>query len=374
MVETDDGTGSVSDHDEDVPNPTDRWTWPVKDIIDADGNLPYVLLTALILVDGPIFSLISWHLTPDGRIPILENPAWWVLPPGWFLTVWSIRRIRRRHRSVVADLPEPETEYGHDSANAVVQWLLPENPASPSEHRDPLTSDRIRFGLLLGGLAFHFGWLWFVPGSGDYLLAVNGRLIGTFKLWVTIPFIYYPVGAEFASLCIGTLLITPLRIRQHGRIDFEDETGYGGLDAMGRLGVETTYRYFILLATFVVFLTASAPNSPTQPAFLGFILLGTCVGLVLFTAFVLILHGFMKQAKTTAKANLAGTLTWSESADRPVDESMARLVSASRHFLQVSATREYPVDSSVFQLYLLGVLLPTGSSFLSSFLMTALSP
>ncbi|MFC6615507.1 hypothetical protein ACFQAS_11175 [Halopenitus salinus] len=235
------------------------------------------------------------------------------------------------------------------------------NPAPP----------RLRRGLLACGLLLHAVYL-FGLGNVEFVLSAMGPIAGGLAFFVIIPFVYYPILAEFLAVVINVHLTLPARIRNERLLDFEDVSGYGGLRPVGQLIETSGHRYVIglILYTLITIVTgirtgAMSGNAELVAVDTLYLAVGTLVGVLLFFYPVFALHWFMANQKdarlhaiATDVADLEGTgTTFPEVNPQSPDVSREYM----NHFMNLNVAKqmhEYPVSMQRVTSVVVGLIIP----------------
>lgn len=365
-------------------------TW-LAERLGRPGWGPYLLFGGAWVVDVPVLSTIRY--LESGYHPLLVNPGVGLVPVMILLALWSVRGLSARFetvRTALADCTDGRDVEVDPSplARLVAAWdRRAERWAAADDIDDPTTWDlaprKFRLALLVGGLALHFGWLFAGRGNPEMTFAREGLLIGGAKFGVIIPFLYYPLVAEFLSVVLAVHLLVPNLIRRGRYVDFEDPLGYGGLRPVGELVEASAIRYFVALVLYAASVAIGALTDPTipEPGLVPSVLIavGTLTGLVLFVGPMFSLHWFMRHQKEERLAEIRR-----EARDCGDSEALfpnlgpdedQHLDAYTRHYMnlrRVSEMHEFPVSyrrlSKVFGVAALPYLTELSASYLLRFL------
>lgn len=286
------------------------------------------------------------------------------------------RRYRRIARDVathgtVADVDPDDLEFVDrvlrrlDAAALAVIW------GSPDAWENHPVPPRLRRALLACGLLLHAVYL-FGLGNVEYVMASMGPISGGLAFFVIIPFVYYPILAEFLAIVVNVHLALPARIRTERLLDFEDVSGYGGLRPVGHLIETSGHRYVIglILYTAITIVTgirtgAMSGNAELVAVDTLYLVVGTLVGMLLFFYPVFSLHRFMANQKdarlhaiATDVAELEGTGTTFPEV-RPQSPDVA--TEYMNHFMNLNVVKqmhEYPVSMQRVTSVVVGLIIP----------------
>lgn len=242
---------------------------------------------------------------------------------------------------------------------------------SDDEWVDRPAPPRLRRALLACGLLLHATYL-FGLGNVEHVLSTQGPISGGLSFFVIIPFVYYPLLAEFVAVVANVHVALPARIRSDRLLDFEDVSGYGGLRPVGRLVETSGHRYVagLILYTSITIVTglqtgALDGNAELVAVDMLYLVVGTLVGIALFFYPVFSLHRFMtaqKDARLHAIADEVSRLegdgaTFPEVAPDDPDAATEYM----RHFMNMrvlEGMHEYPVRLQQATSVLTGLVVP----------------
>jgi hypothetical protein len=265
---------------------------------------PYLFIVAVIGLHLPVLSFVGWLQT--GRLSIAANPGEIFQVIAWPAVVWMLLRTKRKYAGAVQDLPDAIDEDIRDldrGRNPVSRLLtiagVPANPSGKTDaNLNEISSPLVRYSVLCAGLAFYAWQLLTNPaGLVGPVADLTGPVVATVRFYLIIPFVLYPIGAEFLAVVIGALVLLPFKIRRAGLIDFSDPHGYAGLEPTGEMFKNVSVSYFILLTLFMLFQTVAVGASPMDQFSLPLLLAGLLVGLILFFGPMLWMKSFINAAK-----------------------------------------------------------------------------
>lgn len=230
---------------------------------------------------------------------------------------------------------------------------------------------RLRWVLFGCGLLLHATYL-FVLGNVEHVVSSSGPIEGELAFFVIIPFVYYPLLAEFVAVVANVHVALPARIRSERLIDFGDVSGYGGLRPVGALIEASGHRYVIglVLYTLITITTGIQVNASVDNAELVaidtlYLVVGTLVGVALFFYPVFSLHRFMAHQKEARLGKIATRVSELEGNGRTFpDVEPETPDSATRymnHFMNMNVVKqmhEYPVRLQQATSIVTGLLLP----------------
>lgn len=230
---------------------------------------------------------------------------------------------------------------------------------------------RFRRGLLICGLLLHATYL-FVLGNLDHVLPSQGTYKGGLSFFVIIPFVYYPILAEFVAIVANVHVVLPARIRSDRLLDFEDVSGYGGLRPVGSLIESSGHRYVagLILYTLITITTgiqtgAMSGNEELVAIDTLYLVVGTLLGAVLFFYPVFSLHRFMAHQKDAQLHTIADEVSRLEddgtSFPAVNPESRDAATQYMQHFMNLNVIKEmheYPVRPQQVSSVLTGLVIP----------------
>jgi len=333
---------------------------------------PYLFIVTVIGIHLPVLSVVGW--TQTGRLSIAANPGEVFQVVAWPAVVWILLRTKRKYARAVRDLPEAIDEDIQDLAGgtAPVARLLtlagvPEDPSGkPDAKLGEIAPRSIRYGVLCAGLAL-YGWQLVVAPAGlvGPVADLTGPAVATVRFYVIIPFVLYPIGAEFLAVMIGALVLLPFKIRRARLIDFSDPHGFAGLAPAGEMFKSVAVSYFILLTLFMVFQTVAVGASPLDQFSLLLLVAGLGVGLVFFFGPMLLIKSFIAAAKEVKIEALAERSREVGSTEEifpyaePESADDANQYTYNHIRMQrVETASEFPLDMTMIQDVLFALVLP----------------
>lgn len=349
----------------------------------TDGWGPYLFVVTVVVVHLPLLSLVGW--TQTGTLSFTENPGEIFQVVAWPAVVWILLRTKRTYVQTVQDLPGAidDDVADLDLGGGLAARLLTAAgvPADPSGKADAklgeIAPGRIRYGILFAGLAVYGGVLLTNPASlGEPVAELTGQFVATVRFYLIIPFVLYPIGAEFLAVVVGTLVLLPFKIRRARLLDFSDPHGFAGLAPSGEAFKSVAVSYFILLTLFTLFQTVAVGTNPTDQFSAALLAGGLLVGLVLFFGPMFWLKSFTAAAKEAKIDALADRSRQVGSTDdlfpyaepESMDDASQYTYNHIR-MQRVESTSEFPFDTSMLQEVLFALLLPYVTSIAFDFLL-----
>jgi len=342
---------------------------------------PYLFIVAVIGVHLPLLSVVGWLQT--GRLSIVANPGEIFQVIAWPAVVWILLRTKQKYAAAVRDLPEAIDADIRDldiiwrpAARLLTMAGVPANPSGKADAKlGELVSRRVRYSILGAGLALYgFQLLTNPSGLVGPVAELTGPVVATIRFYLIIPFVLYPIGAEFLALVIGALVLLPFKIRRASLIDFSDPHGFAGLAPAGEMFKNVAVSYFILLTLFMVFQTVAVGASPVDQFSLTLLIAGLVVGLILFFGPMLWVKSFIaaaKEVKIDALAersrevgSTADIFPYAE--PDSVDDANQYTYNHIR-MQRVEMTSEFPLDIAMIQEVLFALVLPYITSFAFDF-------
>lgn len=294
---------------------------------------PYLFVLAVVILDVPILSTVSYLAHDVTFHPLIDLPAWPLIPLALVVGIFGMRRIR--------------SNYGKAKDSA----------GKPDEGFDVSPPTQLRTGLYLAVVAIYLGYtLPYLPEQ----LAIEGEVVGIVKYLLIIPGVYFVVLTDFLTVYVQGLYFLPVAIlREDVPLDFSKK--YGGMEDVGSLLITASVYYFATLALWTTSTILNNPELQLKTFLLHSIMWGT--GVVLFAVALGIVHHHMDQQKrakiteTTAEIESSGTdddvfpyVSPDEQAE--TTEYMVLYVNLDR----IEQTRTYPVNTDRL-LELIGAIL-----------------
>ncbi|MGM0605085.1 MAG: hypothetical protein ACQETB_05365 [Halobacteriota archaeon] len=242
---------------------------------------------------------------------------------------------------------------------------------------------RLRRVLLGCGWLLHAIYL-FALGNVDHVLSTQGVLPGSLSFFVIIPFVYYPIIAEFVSIIANVHVALPARIRSEGLLDFEDISGYGGLRPVGAVIESSGHRYVVglIIYTLLTITTgiqagAMSGNAETVAVDTLYLVVGTLVGILLFFYPVFSLHRFMthqKDARLHAIADQVSRLEGDGTNFPEVNPETPDTASQyMQHFMNMNVVKEmheYPIKLQQVTSVVTGLVIPYALEYGSGYILS----
>lgn len=333
---------------------------------------PYFFIITIIGLHLPVLSAIGWVQT--GTLSIATNPGEIFQVFAWPAVVWILLRTKQKYFTTVQDLPESVDEdiQNIEIEGRVVDRLLtfagvPVNPSGKGDaNLAEIVSRQVRYAVLLIGLVIYGGQLLTNPaGLVGPVTDLTGPVVATIRFYLIIPFVLYPIGAEFLAVVIGALVVLPFKIRRAKLIDFSDPHGYAGLEPTGEMFKSVAVSYFILLTLFMLFQTVAVGASPLDQFSVTVLLAGLLVGLILFFGPMLWVKSFTaaaKEAKIEALAERSRQVGSSEEifpyAEPESVEDTNQYTYNHIRMQRVEMTSEIPLNIGMIQEVLFALILP----------------
>jgi len=266
---------------------------------------PYLLVVTVVLFHLPGLSIVGWMQT--GTLSFAENPGESFQVVAWPAVVWMVLRTKARYADAVTKLlaiDEDDDVDEIDSESVITKRLLtfvgiPESSTGRADaDLESITTPRLRTGILLAG------WLFYAvqlatnhAGLVGPVADLAGPLVAGFRFYVVIPFVLFPIGAEFVAVVVGASILLPFKIQRAGLINFSDPRGKAGLAPAGELFKSVAVSYFVLLTVFTTFQTVATGAAPTDLFSSSFILAGLGLGVVVLVAPMLWVKEYVATAK-----------------------------------------------------------------------------
>lgn len=359
-------------------------------ILNRPDLAPYLLFATVYAIDIPVLSSVQY--LRFGYHPFIANPSNILVPVGLAFAIWASRSLRSGYETAIQELNDNEGVEQFKQELGIIERVSTLVSAETSTaYREAnirkLVSNRLKIVLLLIGWAFHASWLFFNPEAMEYVFSFGGPVIGIIKFFGIIPFFYYIIGVDFASVYLGILLLLPLKLRISGEINFQDPLGYGHLKPIGDLIKSGTLYYFLAVGAYIIFMGVTAFLARRGAQLADVTRINTfgiavtiVIGIVLFVLPILVIHGHMKHAKHAKIQQLAkevedrgpkddGMMFPETSIPESVDEGHEYI----QYFIKISKvenTHEYPVDVTHLQELVLAAFVPYLAHVTVTFLLT----
>lgn len=344
---------------------------------------PYLLVLSVVLVHLPFLSVVGWFRT--GTLSIAANPGESFQVVAWPMVVWILLRTKSKYQETVNQLPRAIDNdiADHDPEGMLTTWLLnrlgvPSAPTGkPDAKLEVLVHRPVRYTILVVGLALYGGQLLTDPaGLVGPVADLTGRAVAVVRFYVVIPFVLYPIGAEFLSVVVGALVLLPFKIERATLVDFSDPHGFAGLMPTGDLFKNVSVSYFILLTLFAVFQTVAVGTSPTDLLSSTLLAVGLLVGLGLFFGPMLWIKSYLAGAKETkiealadASRRVGSTTELFPYAEPESTDHASQYTYNHIRMQRVQSTSEFPLDFGMIKELLFALVLPYVSSLAFDFLL-----
>ncbi|SDX88073.1 hypothetical protein [Halobellus clavatus] len=345
-------------------------------LFDSTRAGPYLLIGAVVLVHLPLLSVVGWLQT--GVLSIAVNPGEVFQVIAWPAVVWITLRTKATYETAINDLPDaddPDTE-ALDLEGSISERLLDliGIPAAPSGKANAglevLAHARVRYAVLSIGLALYgVQLLTNFAGLVGPVAALTGRPVALVRFTVVIPFVLYPIGAEFLTVVIGALVVLPFKIERASLIDFSDPHGFAGLSPAGTLFKNVAVSYFILLTLFALFQTVATGTSPTDLSSSVLLLTGVALGVALFVGPMARIKSYLASAKAAKIDALAEAVRRVGSTDELFPYAEPESIDDTSQYTynhirmqRVQSTSELPLNFGMLREFLFALFLPYASS------------
>lgn len=350
---------------------------------NADAG-PLLLIFTVICFHLPILSAIGYLET--GVFSFARNPGEAFQIPAWVIVVAILLRLKQSYEETINELPGAKDEDISDIVDTGTTFqqvftalgIPPDADSKATANLESITAERLKYGLLVAGLAFYFAFLLFDPGLSDTVASLTGEAVAFVRFYIIIPFVLYPIGAEIIAVCLGCLVLLPFKIRRAGLIDFSDPRGFADLDSTGRLFKTVTVHYLVLIAMFATFLTVGRGASPNNLFTSSLLVSGLLIGVLLFVLPIYWMSRYIsrakevkidaiaKQAKAIGDTNDIFPYATPESVQETNDYTY-QFIALNR----VQDTNEYPLNLSMIQDLLFALILPYLTTVAFQFLFDA---
>lgn len=298
-----------------------------------DTYAPYLFVLAVVILDVPILSTVSYVVHDVTFHPLIDLPAWPLIPLALVVGIFGMRRIR--------------SKYGRarETAGKTDQEIEVSPPT------------QFRAGLYLFVVIVYL--VYTLPNLPEHL-AVEGHLVGIIKYLLIIPGVYFVVLSDFLAVYVHGLYFLPLAILdQDVPLDFSKK--YGGMEDVGSLLITASIFYFATLALWTTSTILNNPGLQFKTFLLHSVMWGT--GVLLFAIALGIVHYHMDRQKrqkieeTTDEIKRSGTDNdvfpyISPEKQAETAEYMVLYVNLDR----IEQTRTYPVNTDRL-LELIGAIL-----------------
>ncbi|MCG1003436.1 MULTISPECIES: hypothetical protein [Halobacterium] len=346
---------------------------------------PYLFVVTAVAFHLPLLSVVGWLQT--GVLSIVVNPGEVFQLVAWPAVIWVLLRTKSKYAAVVADLPDAidddvqAVEIGGGLAGRMLTVIgVPASPTGKTDADLEQFAPRRVFGaILLAGLAAYAAQLLANPDSLVGPVAeLTGPVVAGIRFYLVIPFVLYPIGAEFLTVVVGVLVLLPFKIRRARLVDFSDPHGFAGLSPAGDLFKSVAVSYFVLLTLFTTFQTVGVGASPTSMFSSALLLSGLAVGLIFFFAPMFWVKSFVgdaKEAKIDALAQRSRQVGDTDDrlpyAEPNSPESVDQYTYDYLRIQQVDSTSEFPLDVAMLQEVLFALVLPYVTSLAFDFVVNS---
>ncbi|EMA67484.1 hypothetical protein C461_07149 [Halorubrum aidingense JCM 13560] len=347
-----------------------------------------------------LFVAIVWGIETSGSVvsgTASASPVWIASQSlelaGLLLIASTVTGLATKYGSVAEAITDHEPVADVDPAvlegvDRFLRWLdgavLAATWRSVDEWQRRPAPPRLRRALLACGLLLHATYL-FGLGNVEFVLSSLGPVEGGLSFFVIIPFVYYPLLAEFVAVVANVHLALPARIRSDRLLDFGDVSGYGGLRPVGALIEASGHRYVIGLALYTLItittgiqVNASVDNAALVAIDTLYLVAGTLVGAVLFFYPVLSLHRFMAHQKEARLGKIATRVSELEGNGRTfpdvepeTPDSATRYMNQFMNMNVVKQMHEYPVRLQQVTSIVTGLLLPYLLDYVATYVLNS---
>lgn len=332
----------------------------------------YLFVVTVVGVHLPLLSVVGWFQT--GTLSLAANPGEVFQVVAWPAVVWILFRTKRKYAETVQNLPDALDDDVRDidvtrrGADRLLTFFgVPANPSGKADaNLGALSPGRLRYAILLIGLVV-YGWQLATNPAAlvGPVAELTGSVVATIRFYVIIPFVLYPIGAEFLAVVLSALVLLPFKIRRAGLIDFSDPHGFAGLGPAGEMFKSVAVSYFVLLTLFTLFQTVAVGASPLDRFSSTLLGAGLLVGLVLFFGPMMWVKSFIaaaKEAKIESLAERSRELGSTEdifpyAEPDSVDDASQYTYNHIR-MQRVETTSEFPFDVAMIQEVLFALVLP----------------
>lgn len=347
---------------------------------------PYLFIVTVVCLHLPVLSVAGWLRTDT--LSIAVNPGEIFQLVAWPAVVWILLRTKSKYAAVVNDLPEAvdddvrdlETEGPIGSRLLTVLGV----PREPTEKTNAglarIAPQRVMGSILFVGLLLYATQLLLHPSTLVGPVAeLTGPVVATIRFYVVIPFVLYPIGAEFLTVVVGVLILLPFKIRRAQLIDFSDPHGFAGLSPVGDLFKSVAVSYFVLLTVFTTFQTVAVGASPTDLISSTLLSTGLAAGLVFFFAPMFWIKSFVaaaKEAKIDALAKRSREVGPTDDlfpyAEPESSDDASQHTYNHIRMQRVDATSEFPLNTAMLQEVLFALVLPYLTSLAFDFVLSSM--
>ncbi len=347
---------------------------------------PYLFIVTVVCLHLPVLSVAGWLRT--GTLSIAVNPGEIFQLVAWPAVVWILLRTKSKYAAVVNDLPEAvdedvrdlETEGPIGSRLLAVLGVPREPTEKTNAGLERIAPQRVMGSVLFVGLLLYATQLLLHPSTLVGPVAeLTGPVVATIRFYIVIPFVLYPIGAEFLTVVIGVLILLPFKIRRAQLIDFSDPHGFAGLSPAGDLFKSVAVSYFVLLTVFTTFQTVAVGASPTDLVSSTLLSTGLAAGLVFFFAPMFWIKSFVaaaKEAKIDALAKRSREVGPTDDlfpyAEPESSDDASQHTYNHIRMQRVDATNEFPLNTAMLQEVLFALVLPYLTSLAFDFVLSSM--
>ncbi|WP_336362927.1 hypothetical protein [Halalkalicoccus salilacus] len=237
---------------------------------------------------------------------------------------------------------------------------------------DQLISTRFRWSLYAIALILYIG-TFIIRGQFSAVINTVGLMIGFIKTGIIIPFVYIPIGVEFAAIYTSIHIDLPRRVRRADlEMDFTDPMNFGGMYYFGELIRHSYYMFIILIIAFlfwtyaprvsdsIIYYPYPEAGFETTVQFIIFWAIGT----VFLVHSVWIFHAHMTKAKREKVKEINQHFQELGDDDRSIPETQPEMKEILYVQLEHDKSRrvrdmhEYPFNAEMIYQLVLSVLLP----------------
>lgn len=344
---------------------------------------PYALIGVVLAIHLPLLSVVGWLRT--GVLSFAVNPGEAFQLVAWPAVVWITLRTKATYETAVARLPDAVDSdveaagLGGPIGGRVLDFLgVPSDPSGKADAGlEILAHSRVRYAILAAGLGFYgFQLLTNLSGLAGPVAGLTGWPVAAVRFFVVVPFVLYPIGAEFLTVVVGALVLLPFKIERATLLDFSDPHGFAGLSPAGTLFKNVAVSYFVLLTLFALFQTVAAGANPTDLFSSTLLSAGLVVGLGLFFGPMARVKAYVATAKKTKLEALADASRHVGPTDdlfpyaepESVDDASQYTYNHIR-MQRVQSTSELPLSVGTLREFVFALLLPYASSVAFDYLL-----
>ena len=291
--------------------------------------------------------------------------------------------LSRRYADTISGIPgsspEPDIKSSQmgivdrmmGSVDRLVLGALWSDSESWKNHSAP---PRLRNALVLSAFAIHLTYL-FVLGNYSTVVSNRGFISGSFDFLFVIPFVYYPLIAEFTSILFNVLLGLPSRVRADRLLTIDDPDGYSGIRPVGSLINTATMFYAagIILYTLNTVVIGRVFGSPVSVIDWAYIAVGTGIGLMIFLYPIMALNRIISLQKDSILEEIASRVKETGSDPRFFPATDAEDMETTQRYMQeyinmriIRESHDYPINFRQFLSVFTTLVLPFILNYFSS--------